>query len=355
MNLKHVLKKSALLLLAGLMLVGLSAGCSGKPSLDGTGATFPQPLYDLWFREYYRQTGIQVNYGGGGSGQGISDIIGGVVNFAGSDGIPTADQLKQALDAYGELLTIPMTSGAVAIIYNVSGVASGQLNLTGSILADIYLGNITKWNDSKISSLNPSLNLPNVDIVVVRRNGSSGTTNIFTNYLAKVSTEWQSTVGSGNSVNWPKGLGGEGNAGVAGTVKQTPNSIGYVELAYAIQESLSYAKLQNSAGKFILPSTESASFASEGVNLPNDMRVMITNSSHADAYPIVGFTWILVYANQPDQVKGKALVDLLWWAIHDGQDKCAELHYARLSSAAVVKAEALIKAIKFEGVALYTG
>ena len=324
-------------------------------SLNGAGATFPQPLYNQWFAEYATLTGVKVNYQGVGSGSGITAITNGTVDFGASDGIMTQAQIDAAQAAYGAILTIPMTAGAEAIIYNISGIATGQLKLTGDVLANIFLGTITKWNDPSITALNPGLTLPNAAIGVVHRSDSSGTTNIFTNYLDKVSPAWHIQVGTANSVNWPVGIGGSGNAGVAGSVQQTPNSIGYVELAYAIQNSLPYAQLKNVSGAYILPSVASATAAANGVTLPDDMRVMITNSSDASAYPIVGFTWILIYTNQTDKTKGTALVNMLWWAIHAGQADCAGLNYAQLSSAAVTKAEALIKSIKYQGQQIYTG
>ena len=324
-------------------------------SLDGAGATFPNPLYSQWFSEYFALTGTKVNYQSVGSGAGITAITNGTVNFGASDGILTQAQLDAAQAAYGTLVTIPMTAGAEAIIYNVTGIATGQLKLTGDVLANIYLGTITKWNDSAIAALNPTLMLPNTAIAVVHRSDSSGTTNIFTNYLDKINPTWHSQVGTANSVNWPTGIGGSGNAGVAGSVQQTPNSIGYVELAYAIQNTLPYAQLKNAAGNYTPPSVASATAAANGVTLPDDMRVMITNSADPAAYPIVGFTWILVYTNQTDKAKGTALVNMLWWAIHTGQADCAGLNYAQLSSAAVAKAEVLVKSIKYQGTPLYTG
>ena len=323
-------------------------------SLDGAGATFPNPLYSLWFSKYFTLTGVKVNYQSVGSGAGITAITNGTVNFGASDGLLTQAQLDAAQAAYGTLATIPMTAGAEAIIYNISGIATEQLKLTGEVLANIYLGIITKWNDTAIAALNPGLTLPNAAIAVVHRSDGSGTTNIFTNYLDKISTQWHSQVGTANSVNWPTGIGASGNAGVAGSVQQTPNSIGYVELAYAIENKLAYAQLKNASGAYILPSVASATAAANGVTLPDNMRVMVTNSSDPAAYPIVGFTWILVYTNQTDKAKGTALVNMLWWAIHDGQKDCAGLNYAQLSSAAVAKAEVLVKSIKYQGQPLFT-
>lgn len=318
-------------------------------SLNGAGGTFPQPLYNQWFAEYATLTGVKINYQGVGSGAGITAITNGTVDFGASDGLMTQAQIDAAQANYGAILTIPMTAGAEAIIYNLTGITSGQLKLTPAVLAAIYLGTITKWNDPAMVALNPTLALPNAAIATVHRSDSSGTTNIFTNYLDKVSPAWHTQVGTANSVNWPNGIGGSGNAGVAGSVQQTPNSIGYVELAYAVSNNLPFAQLQNAAGNYVSPSVASATAAANGITLPDDTRVMITNSSDPAAYPIVGFTWILVYANQTDPAKGQALVNMLWWAIHAGQADCAGLNYAQLSSAAVTKAEKLINSIKYQG------
>jgi phosphate transport system substrate-binding protein len=334
-----------------LILALVLTACSTEQakSLNGAGATFPQPLYTKWFDEYYKLTGVQINYQGVGSGAGINQITAGTVDFGASDGIMTAAQQATAEAAGGPILHIPMTSGAVAVIYNLSGISSGQMKLTGDVLAKIYLKEITAWNDPQITTLNPGLDLPNTPITVVHRSDGSGTTYIFTNYLSKVSSDWSTRVGNATSVNWPGDIGAEKNAGVAGTVQQTPGSIGYVELAYATQNQLPWVLLKNAAGNYEAPSLAGTTKATEGITLPDDMKVMITNSSNPDAYPICGFTWILVYVNQTDQAKGLALVNMLWWAIHDGQQYGAALDYASLSSAAVAKAENQILSIKYEG------
>jgi phosphate transport system substrate-binding protein len=330
----------------------VTTSAASSNSLDGAGATFPNPLYSKWFLEYNTLKSVKVNYQAVGSSAGINAITNGTVNFGASDGLLSATQLKAAQDAYGLLLTIPMTSGSVALTYNIPGVASEQLKLSGEVLADIFLGTIKKWNDPAIIALNAGLGLPNTDIATVHRSDGSGTTNIFTNYLDKVSATWNTQVGTANSVNWPGGIGGQGNAGVAGAVQQTPNSIGYVELAYALENKLAYALLKNSAGNFIKPTIASTTAAANGVTIPDDMRVMITNSADPAAYPIVGFTWILVYANQTNEARGIALANMLWWVIHDGQAYCAALNYAPLSPAAVAKAELLVKSIKYQGQAI---
>jgi len=321
-----------------------------KPvNLTGAGATFPAPLYTKWFDEYHKLTGVKVNYQPIGSGGGISQITEGTVDFGASDGIMTVEQQAKAESKKGPILHIPMASGSVAIIYNLPDTGPGQLKLTGDVLAGIYLKKITKWNDPAIESLNPDLNLPDAAIAVVFRSDGSGTTYIFTNYLSKVSQEWSKQVGNATSVKWPGDIGGQGNAGVAGQVQQIPNSVGYVELAYAKQNKLAWAKLKNAAGNFIEPSLEATTRAAEGVTLPDDMKVMLTNSSNPDAYPIVGFTWMLVYVNQKDKVKGEALVKMLWWAIHDGQKYTEALTYASLAGPAVSKAENEILSIKYQG------
>jgi len=337
---------------------GSPSGTSEPPAksvnLTGAGATFPAPLYTKWFDEYNKLTGVKVNYQPIGSGGGISQITEGTVDFGASDGIMTEGQLAKAEQKNGPVLHIPMTSGAVAVIYNLAGIDSGQLKLSGEVLAGIYLKKIVKWNDPAITSLNPDVKLSDASIAVVFRSDGSGTTYIFTNYLSKVSQDWSSQVGNATSVKWPGDIGGQGNAGVAGQVQQIPNSIGYVELAYAEQNNLAWAKLKNAAGNFVEPSLEATTRAAEGVSLPDDMKVMLTNSSNPEAYPIVGFTWILAYVNQKDKVKGEALTKMLWWAIHDGQQYAAPLTYAGLAAPAVLKAENAILSIKYLGQPLIT-
>jgi phosphate transport system substrate-binding protein len=348
----------SLLLLASIVLAGCSSTAATPTpapiptvavSLNGAGATFPNPLYTKWFDEYYKLTGVKINYQAIGSGGGIQQITEGTVDFGASDGIMTAEQQTKAESLHGPILHIPMTSGAVAIIYNLTGIGSGQLKLTPDVLADIYLKKIGKWNDPRIAAINPGLQLPAEAIALVHRSDGSGTTFIFTNYLSKVSDEWKAKVGNATSVNWLGDIGGQGNAGVAGMVQQTPNSIGYVELAYAKQNNLPWATLKNHAGNFIEPTLAATTKAAEGVALPDDMKVMLTDSSNPGAYPIVGFTWMLVYVNQTDKAKGETLVKMLWWAIHDGQKYTEPLDYAPLASAAVTKAENEILSIKYQG------
>jgi phosphate transport system substrate-binding protein len=364
-RLKRLSPVSALLLLAVIFSAcgspaspGTTGQTTATPSaqvnLNGAGATFPAPLYTKWFDEYYKLTGVKINYQPVGSGAGITQITEGTVDFGASDGIMTADQQAKAESTRGPILHIPMTSGAVAVVCNVRGVSAGQLRLTGDVLADIFLKKITAWNDPRIVALNPGLSLPAAPIAVVHRADGSGTTYIFTNYLSKVSDGWRNRVGNATSVNWPGDIGGQGNAGVAGQVRQIPGSIGYVELAYALQNNMNYASLKNSAGNYILPSLASTTKAAEGIVLPDDMKVMLTDSANPDAYPIVGFTWLLVYENQPDKTKGEALARALWWAIHSGQQYAAPLSYAPLASAAVAKAEDEILTIKYQGQPLIT-
>jgi phosphate transport system substrate-binding protein len=323
-------------------------------NLLGAGATFPQLLYTRWFDEYFKLTGVKINYQGIGSGSGIQQITAGTVDFGASDGIMTAEQVSAAEAASGPILHIPMTTGSVAIIFNLQGIGSGQLKLTGEVLANIYLKKITKWDDPAITAINPGLSLPNTPIAVVHRSDGSGTTFIFTNYLSKVSEDWNTKIGNATSVNWPGDIGGQGSAGVTGQVQQIPNSIGYVEFTYALQNQLPWVMLQNKSGNYVEPSLDGTSKAAENITLPDDMKIMITNSSNPQAYPIAGFTWILAFVNQKDKSKGQTLVDMLWWALHDGQEYEQPLYYAPLSSTALVKAENEIRAIQYQGQPLFT-
>ncbi len=327
---------------------------STSTNLLGAGATFPAPLYTKWFDEYNKLTGVRVNYQAVGSGTGIQQITAGTVDFGATDGIMTEAQEKAAEAAGGPILHIPMTAGSVAIIYNLSGVNSGQLNLTGDILAKIYLKTIARWNDPAITALNPGLKLPDENIAVVHRGDSSGTTFIFTNYLSKINNDWKMKVGNATSVTWPGDIAGQGSSGVTAQVQQIPNSIGYVELTYALQNKLPCASLLNAAGNYQEPSLTGTSKAAEGINLPDDMKIMITNSPNPEAYPIAGFTWILAYKNQKDEVKGITLVKMLWWALHEGRQYEEPLHYAPLSAAALFKAEEQILSFNFQGKPLVT-
>jgi len=335
---------------------GGSSGASGgaitaAKELTGAGATFPYPLYSKWFDVYNQKTGIKINYQSVGSGAGIQQLTQKTVDFGASDAPMTDEQLKTA---GAEVLHIPTVMGAVVVIYNLTGVDKG-LKLTTEALSGIYLGTITRWNDPKIAADNPTVKLPNADVAVVHRSDGSGTTNIFTDYLSSVSADWKSKVGKSTSVNWPVGLGAKGNEGVAGQVKQTPNSIGYVELAYAVQNKLPYAYMKNQAGQFVEPTLESTTAAAAGaaVSMPEDLRVSIVNAPGEKSYPIAGYTYLLVYRDQQNGAKGKALVDFLWWGVHDGEQYATDLLYASLPTEVVTKVEAKIKSITYQGKPLY--
>jgi phosphate transport system substrate-binding protein len=316
--------------------------------LTGAGATFPGPIYSRWFSDYKSQCNVEINYQAIGSGGGISQHTQKTVNFGASDGIMT-DAQKQAAPG---TLHIPTVAGAVAVVVNLPGVQRGQVKLTPDTLAAIYLGQITKWNDPRLMADNQGVPLSDVDIIVVRRADGSGTTNIFTSYLAKVSNAWRDQVGAGNSVNWPVGLGGEGNAGVAGQVRQLPGGIGYVELAYAKQNNMVWASLRNQANRFVEPTLEATTAAMEGVQIPESTEVMIVDSANQNAYPIAGFTWLLVYQEQSDAAVGRTLAQVIWWATHDGQRTAAELDYAPLSPGAQRAAEGQIRKIRAGGQAV---
>ncbi|OGB91938.1 MAG: phosphate ABC transporter substrate-binding protein PstS [candidate division NC10 bacterium RIFCSPLOWO2_02_FULL_66_22] len=339
----------ALLGLAGLVLtVGFAPGpVSAQMLMNGTGATFPYPIYSKWFDEYIKvDPSVRFNYQSIGSGGGIRQIMERTVDFGASDGPMTDEQLTKAP---GELFHIPTVLGAVVPTYKLPG--DPKLRFTSDLLAEIFLGKITKWNDPRIVAVNPGVALPDRPIIVVHRSDGSGTTYIWTDYLAKVSKEWEQRVGRGTSVNWPVGLGGKGNEGVAGQVKSTPGAIGYVELAYATKNNLPAAAIRNQAGKFVEPSIQSTTAAAAGAakNMPSDFRVSLTNPPGEDAYPIASFTWLLVYKDQPHQVKGQALVKFLWWAIHDGQKYTSNLLYAPLPSQVVSQIEAKVKQITYQG------
>ena len=323
-------------------------------ALNGAGGTFPAPLYTQWFSIYASLTGVQVNYQAVGSGAGITAITNNTVDFGASDAIMTSAQVAAAQAANGPLLTIPTTMGAVAIAYNLVTLGAGQqLKLNGTVLANIYLKTITYWDDPAIVALNPGINLPHAGIAVVHRSDSSGTSYIFTNYLSQVSQQWSTQVGTATSVNWPGDVGGSGTAGVAADVQQIGGAIGYIELAYAVQNNIPVALMQNSSGNYIAPSVASASAAADGVTLPANMLVMITNSSNPTAYPIVGFTWLLVYQNQTNQVKGQELVNLLWWILTRAQTNNNALTYPQLPASAVTIAEAEVNSITYNGQALH--
>lgn len=301
---------------------------SGSVDLTGAGATFPAPIYSKWFADYATKTGVKINYQAIGSGGGIRQLSEGTVDFGASDS-PMKDE--EIAKAKGPVYHIPTVLGAVAVTYNLPAVST-QLKLTGEVVADIFAGKITKWNDGRIAALNSGVKLPATDILVVHRSDGSGTTFVFTDYLTTVSKTWAAGPGRGKEVPWPVGLGGKGNDGVAGQVKQTPGGVGYVELAYAKQNNLTFASIKNAAGNFVEPSVAGATAAAAGVaeKLPpnTDYRLSIVNAAGADAYPISSFTWILVYQNQTDAVKAKKLNDFLRWALTDGEAEAAALFYA---------------------------
>lgn len=341
-----------LAVVCALVVLVASIACNGgsgsSVSLQGAGATFPNPLYQKWLSEYEKvQPGVRIDYQSIGSGGGIKQLREQTVDFGASDAPMKDEDLKSAP---GEILHIPTVLGAVVITYNLTGV-NQPLRFSSDVLADIFLGKVTKWNDPKIAADNPGVNLPANDITVVHRSDGSGTSAVFTDYLSKVSSEWKEKVGSGTSPRWPIGIGGKGNEGVTGQVKNTPNTIGYVELAYAVQNKLPVAHIKNSSGSFVEPSIDSvtAAAAASAAETPEDLRVSITNATGAQAYPIASYTYILVYKDQKDAAKGKALVDFLWWGIHDGETFAKDLQYAPLPADIVKRAEAKINAITSGG------
>jgi phosphate transport system substrate-binding protein len=332
-----------------LVIASLAAGAllgatllAQSQQINGAGATFPFPIYSKWFAEYNKKfPSVQINYQSIGSGGGIRQLTAQTVFFGATDGPMTSDQL---LGAPGKILHFPTVLGAVVPVYNVEGV--GDLQFTGNVLSGIFLGTITKWNDPAIAKLNPGVNLPNADITVVHRSDGSGTTYIFADYLAKVSPEWKKRVGVNTALNWPVGLGGKGNEGVAGLVKQTPASIGYVELIYALQNRISYGAVQNMAGKFLKASVDgvTAAAASAVAAMPADFRVSITNAPGETTYPISSFTWLLFYESPKDKASAKTMVEFMKWALTEGQSFAGQLGYAPLPDGVVkLELEALKK------------
>jgi len=312
-------------------------------TLNGAGATFPYPMYSKWFSEYNKlHPDVQINYQSIGSGGGIRQVLAGTVEFGASDGPMTDEQLSQAKV---KILHIPTVLGADVPAYNVPGV-SGEIKFTPEVLANIFLGKITAWNDPAIAKANPGINFPNQPIIVVHRSDGSGTTYIFTDYLSKVSKEWETTVGKGTSVKWPIGLGGKGNEGVAGQIRQLQGSIGYVELIYAVQNNISYGSVRNAAGNFVRASLDGVTEAAASVKtMPADFRVSITNAPGKTAYPISSFTWLLIPVQAKDPKNGKILADFLNWMVNDGQKMTAQLAYAPLPDAVAEKVKATIKQV----------
>lgn len=313
--------------------------------INGAGATFPYPIYSKWFSEYNKlHPNVRINYQSIGSGGGIRQLLNQTVFFGATDGPMTDEQLKSAP---GPILHLPTVLGAVVPVYNIPGVTD-ELKFTGPLLADMYLGKVKKWNDPAIAKLNPGVKLPVTDITVVHRSDGSGTTYIFMDYLSKISPEFKTTVGVNTSVNWPVGVGGKGNEGVSGLVSQTPGSIGYVELIYALQTKIPFGAVQNAAGEFVKASVDSVTkaAAAAAANMPADFRVSITNAEGAGSYPISSFTWILLYENPTDKAAAKATVDFMHWALTDGEKYAADLGYAPLPDSVVKLEEAALQKIK---------
>ena len=339
-----MMRKLTLLLLCAFVALPLAA----QTKLNGAGATFPYPIYSKWFSEYHGlHSDIEINYQSIGSGGGIRQVTEGTVDFGASDMPMTDAQLKEAQDKRKtRILNLPTVLGADVPAYNIPGV-TGEVKFTPEILAGIFLGRITKWNDKAITSVNTGVNFPDRDIVVAHRSDGSGTTFIWTDYLSKISPEWESRVGRNTSVQWPIGLGGKGNEGVAGLIRQMPGAIGYIELIYAVQNKISYGSVRNSAGNFVKASLESVTAAAASApKMPADFRVSITNAPGKDAYPISSFTWLLVPQQSKDAAKGKILVDYLNWMVTDGQKMTAALSYAPLPDSVVQKEKEAIKLVK---------
>ena len=324
-------------------LAAFSAPASAQLLINGAGATFPQPIYTKWFDEYAKvDPAVRFNYQGIGSGGGQKQILSETVDFGASDG-PMSDE--NIAKAPRTLWHIPTVAGAVVVSYNLPG--NPKLKLDGPALAGIFLGQITKWNDPAIAGQNPGTDLPNQDIVVVHRSDGSGTSYCFTDYLSSVSPDWKTKVGKNTAVNWPTGLGGKGNAGVAGQIKQSPGSVGYVELAYAIGNQLPYADIKNAAGNYVTATIESVVAALASADVPDDFRFSMVNAPGADAYPISTTTWLLVYQQLKDHDKGEKLVQFLKWAFTDGQKMAASLNYAPLPASVQTRVLARIDQIKY--------
>jgi len=352
----------AIIVSGGMMLVGCNGGTGNGSKADstanstsdndntilGAGSTFDNPLFSKMFSEYNKTNGLKVNYQSIGSGGGIQQLTSKTVDFGASDA-PLNGKQDSALS--GPVVHVPVTAGAVVISYNLPELKD-TLNFTPDVLAKMFLGEIKKWNDPKIAAINKGVKLPATDILIAHRSDGSGTTNIFTTYLSKVSPEWDSKVGKGSSVNWPVGLGGKGNEGVAGSIKQTPGGVGYIELAYAMQNNMAFGKLQNKAGNFITPSIASVTSAAN-ITIPADAKVSLTNTDAPDGYPISGLSWVLVYKEQKysDRSADKAtkMLKLIQWMIHDGQQYSGALNYAPLSPAAVTVGDAILKTVTYDG------
>jgi len=334
--------------ITALGFIGCANNTGGEVRLQGAGATFPNPLYQKWLSEYGKlNANVKIDYQSIGSGGGIKQIQARTVDFGASDA-PMSDAELKASPA--ELIHIPTVLGAVVLTYNLQGV-SKPLRFSPDVIADIFLGKITKWNDPRIKADNADASLPSAEITVVHRAEASGTSFVFSDYLSKVSADWKQKVGADKSPNWPVGQGGKGNEGVTGQIKQQPNTIGYVELAYALQNKLPVALVKNASGVFVEPSVDAvtAAAAASAATTPDDLRVSITNANGAGVYPISSYTYILAYKAQSDATKGKTLVDFLWWGIHDGEQFAKDLQYAPLPDEIIKRAEAKINSITAGG------
>jgi phosphate transport system substrate-binding protein len=339
------MKKTLLVVWLVLGAAAMVAAQSGTVLLNAAGATFPYPIYSKWFDVYHTaHPNTQINYQSIGSGGGIRQLQAGTVDFGASDGPMSDEQLAQSKF---KILHFPTVLGADVPSYNIAGV-TGELNFTQKALAGIFLGTITKWNDPELTKTNPGVNLPSADIVVVHRSDGSGTTYIWTDFLSKVSDEWKNKVGKGTSVNWPVGLGGKGNEGVSGLVKQTPNAIGYIELVYAAQNGIAYGKVQNAAGKFVKADLAGVTAAAAGAakSMPDDFRVSITNAPGATSYPVSSFTWLLIPAHMEDAAKRDAVKDFLKWMLTEGQKYAEGLTYAPLPKPVIEKEQKAISLIQ---------
>jgi len=346
-------QKFAILALAVIMAFGGSPACAAPVKLTGAGATFPYPLYSKWFDMYHEKTGVQINYQSIGSGGGIQQVKSGTVDFGASDAALSDAKLKEMPR---RVLHFPTVAGAVVVSYNLPSVTQ-PLKLAPATVVGIYMGKIKMWNDKSIAATNPGVELPNSPILPVHRSDGSGTTNIFVTYLSAVSTEWKELVGANTSVSWPVGIGGKGNEGVAGLVGQTPGAIGYMELAYAKQNKFAVAHIQNSSGNFVEPSLASTTAAAEGASaaLAKDVRTPIVNSPAPNAYPISGLTFLLIYQDQKDPAKAKALADFIRWAITEGQTVAEGLDYARLPAPVVKVNEATLMSLTVSGKRVLAG
>jgi phosphate transport system substrate-binding protein len=340
------MRRLALSIICCLLLVGTASIVAAGTELLGAGATFPQPLYSKMFDAYYKGFGVKVNYQGIGSGAGIEQLKNKTVDFGATDAFMKDNELKAAP---AKVLHVPIALGAVAVTYNLPG--NPQIKLSRNALADVFLGKIKKWNDPALAALNPGVKLPALPITVIHRSDGSGTTAVFTDYLAKISPQWKKEVGAAKEVKWPRGgLGAKGNPGVAGQVKQLIGSIGYVELVYALENNMATALIENKAGGYIKPTLSSTKAAADAA-IPEDTRLSLTDTDAPKGYPIASLTWIIVYQEQGyggrSRDKAQALVDLLWWMTHDGQKYCEALNYAPITKSAVEKAERIIKSITY--------